>query len=387
VPLVPEAPPRALPRAQQELSLDDARLAPISSPTLRDQFLIPPFSVLGVGAFSPDRDVSIRDLHIMRRRQWEALGIEPETFIGREDNLLNFPANMRDGSFYEKKQAVEAVIGCAMTTREFLDSGLYEASERAGSIERSVSIFDPVVAEACYRWWCPPGGLVYDPFAGGACRGIVAAALDRPYIGVELRPEQVEANKRQAQNIFRPRGTFGAWATAPPLWLEGDARRPPEGAPRLAREEARATSQPPPADFILSCPPYHDLERYSDRDADLSTMDWPEFRRGYQDAIADATSRLREDRFAAFVVGELRGPPPGFYKGFVQETIATFDECRLSFYNDIILATSVGTAPRRVGRYLKGSGKIARVHQNLLVFVKGDPMAAAALCEPMQGLE
>jgi DNA modification methylase len=37
------------------------------------------------------------------------------------------------------------------------------------------SIFDPVLCELAYRWFCPPGGLVLDPFAGGSVRGIVAA--------------------------------------------------------------------------------------------------------------------------------------------------------------------------------------------------------------------
>jgi len=358
------------------MALGDLRRAPIANPDLRSRFRIPPFSIIWTMA-GPHKE---------RRRDWELLGIEPERFIGREDNLLNFSPAMRDGAFYDKKRAAEEQTGRSFSMREFIDSGLYEPPERNGSIERSTSIFDPVVAEACYRWWCPPGGLIYDPFAGGAVRGIVAAALDHPYVGVELRQEQVRANRRQALQIFAPKGMFGTVAHRP-RWYEGDARKPPPTAPRLAREAAQQKHAPPPADFLFSCPPYHDLERYSDLDADLSGMDWPEFQRGYQDAIADAASRLRPDRFAAFVVSELRGPPPGLYKGFVGETIATFEEAGLRFYNDLIIVNSPGTAPQRVGRFLIPSAKIARIHQNLLVFVKGDPMKAAKLCAPMEGLE
>jgi hypothetical protein len=353
------------PPPQQMLELGEAGRAGVANKTLRDQFLVLPFSVMHVMA----------EEHLDRRREWEALGIEPETFIGRDDNLLNFPANMRDGSFYEKKAVAEAALGRSLSTREFLESGLYEQSERAGSIERSTSIFDPVLAEAAYRWWCPPGGRVYDPFAGGACRGIVASVLERPYTGVELRGEQVVANRRQAMSIFGPRGRYGRRHPAGgvverPRWLEGDARQPPE-------EVGRGY------DFVFSCPPYADLERYSDDPRDLSQMGWEEFLEGYENAIADACSRLLPNRFAAFVVGEVRKPPPGLYRGLVQETIRIFDEEHLGYYNEVILATSVGTAPRRVGRYLRGSGKIARVHQTLLVFVKGDPREAAALCTPM----
>jgi DNA modification methylase len=47
------------------------------------------------------------------------------------------------------------------------------------------------LCEIAYRWFCPPGGTVLDPFAGGSVRGIVAAKLGRRYFGVDLRAEQV----------------------------------------------------------------------------------------------------------------------------------------------------------------------------------------------------
>jgi len=37
---------------------------------------------------------------------------------------------------------------------------------------------------------------VLDPFAGGSVRGIVASRLGYRYVGIELRQEQVEANRR-----------------------------------------------------------------------------------------------------------------------------------------------------------------------------------------------
>ena len=39
------------------------------------------------------------------------------------------------------------------------------------------SIFDPVLCELVYRWFCPSKGKILDPFAGGSVRGIVAAHL------------------------------------------------------------------------------------------------------------------------------------------------------------------------------------------------------------------
>ena len=69
-----------------------------------------------------------------------------------------------DPSFYAKKRAREAEIGRELTTEEFL-ADHYEASDAPTA--SGTSIFDPVLCEIAYRWFCPQGGTVLDPFAGG----------------------------------------------------------------------------------------------------------------------------------------------------------------------------------------------------------------------------
>lgn len=78
------------------------------------------------------------------------------------------------------------------------------------------SIFDPVLAEVAIRWFCPPGGLIIDPFAGGSVRGIVAAKLGRPYMGVDLSGPQCRANREQAAAICGE-------GDALPQWFEGNS--------------------------------------------------------------------------------------------------------------------------------------------------------------------
>ena len=65
------------------------------------------------------------------------------------------------------------------------------------------SIFDPVLCELIYRWFCPTAGIVLDPFAGGSVRGIVASHIRLQYIGIDLRPEQIAANREQAARIAK----------------------------------------------------------------------------------------------------------------------------------------------------------------------------------------
>ena len=74
--------------------------------------------------------------------------------------------------------------------------------EDAPAAQSGTSIFDPVLCELIYRWFCPLGGAILDPFAGGSVRGIVAAKLGRNYTGIELRAEQIEANREQAARIL-----------------------------------------------------------------------------------------------------------------------------------------------------------------------------------------
>lgn len=217
------------------------------------------------------------------------------------------------------------------------------------------SIFDPVLCELAYRWFCPPGGTVLDPFAGGSVRGIVASKLGRPYVGIDLRPEQIAANQEQARSIC---------GDPLPVWREGDSLRLGSLLP-----ESFA------ADFLFSCPPYADLERYSDDARDLSTMDYQTFRAAYREIIAASCSYLKPDRFACFVVGDVRDKK-GFYHGFPWHTVEAFEAAGLRLYNEAVLVTAVGSLPIRVGKQFESGRKLGKTHQNVLCFVKGDPKRA-----------
>lgn len=216
------------------------------------------------------------------------------------------------------------------------------------------SIFDPVLCELAYRWFCPPSGTILDPFAGGSVRGIVASKLGRQYIGCELRAEQVAANQLQADEICDD---------PKPLWHNIDSRNIAK-----ACKDVRA-------DFIFSCPPYADLEVYSDDPKDLSTLAYAEFREAYAHIIKETCSILKPDRFACFVVGDVRDKK-GFYYGFPWHTIQAFEDAGLRLYNEAVLVTAVGSLPIRVGKQFQSSRKLGKTHQNILVFCKGDPSKA-----------
>jgi hypothetical protein len=229
------------------------------------------------------------------------------------------------------------------------------ASNGTEYIAPGTSIFDPVLCEIAYRWFAPEGGSVLDPFAGGSVRGVVASVLGHAYTGIELRAEQVEANRVQGEEIV---------PDMPPRWICGDSRNIPD----LLAEDERF-------DLVFSCPPYADLEVYSDDPLDLSVIaadeGYPAFRDLYMEILRLSFERLRENRFAVIVVGDVRAKDGG-YVGFVEDTIRAGRECGLALYNHAILVTAFASLALRVGRAFGGWRKLGKTHQDVIVLYKGD---------------
>lgn len=326
-----------------------------ASGALAERFLIPPFSVFNA------REGWWQN----RKRAWLRLGIRSE--LGRGDHAAPGGAD-RPATDYSKSKARGDGAGRAMDAQtkaaskggfgKCLETGI---GEKYGREEMNgTSIFDPVLCEIAYRWFCPAGGLILDPFAGGSVRGIVAAKLGRQYVGHELRAEQVAANREQAVELCID-------DDHPPAWIEGDSRN------------IDKTCADVDADFVFSCPPYADLEVYSDDPADLSTLAYEDFRDAYFEIIAKACARLKQDRFACFVIGEVRDKR-GHYYDFVGDTVEAFRRAGLEYYNEAILLTAIGSLPVRAARAFSAARKLGKTHQNVLVFVKGDAKRATEAC-------
>ena len=251
------------------------------------------------------------------------------------------------------------------TVTQNADGSLDYRATNNGENASGTSVFDPVLCELAYRWFSPPGGVVLDPFAGGSVRGIVAHRLGRQYVGVELSEPQVAANVAQAATITPGNA---------PVWIVGDSSN-------IA--ELTADHLTGPVDFVFSCPPYADLEVYSDDARDLSTMPYEDFIAAYRRIVAASVDLLAPDRFACFVVGDVRDKK-GNYRNFVSHTIQAFEDAGAHLYNDAVLITAVGSLPIRAGRQFESGRKLGKTHQNVLVFVKGDGKKATGLIGPVE---
>jgi len=267
---------------------------------LRDRFIEPPFSVLDTKSGNWQK----------RKRQWSRLGIKSE--IGRDAKVINM-----DTMAKEKNQA------------------------------EYVSIFDPALCEVLYHWFCPDGGTILDPFAGGSVRGIVANYLGYKYTGIDIRQEQIESNREQALQILDVNNQ--------PNWYVGDSNIELHGLNGQY-------------DFVFSCPPYADLEVYSDLDGDISNMAYDDFMVAYESIISKSCALLKSNGYACFVVGEVRDKH-GNYIGFVPDTINAFKKCGMNFYNEAILLNAIASASMRANGNMK-TQKLVKVHQNVLIFKK-----------------
>lgn len=352
----------------KRLIVDDRRDQ--ATRTLRERFVVPPFSVLDA------RQGYWQD----RKRAWLDLGIRSSRGRGEELTVHGPPA--ADINYMSRKNKARKVVtaggtpGAPVCPPDYgkqkrrltfvqgdRTNGLDEVSTKILERGSGTSIFDPVLCEVAYRWFAPPDAVVLDPFAGGSVRGLVAAWLGRTYVGVDLSEDQIDANRAQAKAVLggEPVGLE---------WILGDSY---DVVPSLGDS----------FDLVFSCPPYFDLERYTDDPADLSNLPWAEFLARYRAIIAASVLKLRDDRFAVWVVGEIRDKK-GFHRGLVSESIRAFADAGMALYNEAVLVTAVSSLPLRAGRQFAASRKLGRTHQSVLVFVKGSPAAAVAACGPVE---
>jgi DNA modification methylase len=234
-------------------------------------------------------------------------------------------------------------------SEEGRDVKLWNMGFDGGIPKQKESIFDPALCEIMYHWFCEEGGEILDPFAGGSVRGIVANYLGYKYTGIDIRAEQIDSNRIQGLDILPINNQ--------PNWFVGDSNEVLDG--NWDGKEF---------DMVFSCPPYADLEVYSELEGDISNKPYKQFLILYESIIRKACRKLKNGKYAVFVVGEVRDKN-GFYYGFVPDTVKCFENCGMRLYNEAILLNMTGSASMRAAGNMKFQ-KLVKTHQNILIFKK-----------------
>jgi DNA modification methylase len=276
---------------------------------LSDKFLEPPFSVLDTKGGDWQK----------RKRAWKNLGIE--SHLGRDVEC--------NAKF---DNDVDPVTGLNKYGRKPMEG---------------VSIFDPALCELLYRWFCPEGGTILDPFSGGSVRGIVANYLGFEYTGIDIREEQIVSNVEQAKKVIPE-------SKKQPNYYTGDSN--------VVLETLTENF-----DLVFSCPPYADLEVYSDLPGDISNKEYDDFIELYNQIIYKSVQRLKIGGYAIFVVGDIRDKK-GYYRDFTSHTKKAFIDAGALLYNEAILLQPLGTAMLRASKIFEAGKKLTKVHENVLIF-------------------
>lgn len=295
---------------------------------------------------------------------WGVPAPEPEQPKGKLSDVFIVPPftvlDAKKGYWQARKKEWKALIQDKGETRK----GVLGANALMGEINDGTSILDPVLAEIANRWFLPAreGNKTFDCFAGDTVFGFVSAHLGNEFTGIELRKEQAEVNNKRVEGMSAK-------------YINDDG------------QNVAQHIEPESQDLLFSCPPYYDLEVYSDLPNDASNQgEYRDFLQILENAFAGAIKCLKNNRFAYIVVGDIRNKKTGFYYRFPDHIKEIFERHGMPLYNEMILADVYGTLPRRVGRYMQAR-KIGKAHQNVLVFFKGSTAAIKENFHPLTKAE
>lgn len=252
----------------------------------------------------------------------------------------------KQGKWLERKKYWNDILPDSLEGRK--EKLCYGTSSVAPNM-MATSRFDPTLTEVIYSWFIPDNCKnVCDPFSGGNTRGIIAELLGYKYTGFEVRKEQFDIDIEHSKQC-----------KVSPNFIHDTSLN--------ILKHINKESQ----DLIFTCPPYYNLEKYSNQENDISNCGtYDEFLNIYKQILKNCYDVLQYDRFFILVVSEVRNKDK-FYYGFVPDTINILKSLGLKFYNDAILINSYGTAHIRIAGNFK-TRKLVRVHQNVLIFYKGN---------------
>jgi DNA modification methylase len=248
------------------------------------------------------------------------------------------------GYWQERKKNWHTLIGDNGESRENTLGG-------GGSIkplDEGVSILDPVLSEIINLWFSYDKCKVFDPFAGDSVFGYVSSFLGKSFTGIELRQEQADLNNDRIKEFKNSKYICD------------------DGQNVLKHIEIKSQ------DLLFSCPPYFDLEKYSNLENDASNQKtYEDFLKIIDNTFTDSIKCLKDNRFAVITVGNIRDKK-GRYIRFVDDIKDIFIKNGMYLYNEMILIEPIGNLRLRVTKQME-TRKIGKRHQNTLVFYKGNP--------------
>lgn len=209
------------------------------------------------------------------------------------------------------------------------------------------SVFAAPLAEWILLRYAPEGCRILDAFAGGPPRSVVASMMGYTYLGFDIRQEQIDENISLLK-IMKLNGA--EFVLGDGCYLKG--------APKEA------------FDCALTCPPYFNLEQYSDLPTDLSNLaNYRDFNAAMAQSAMAHYPCMKPGAFVCIVVGHFRNKATMELIDFPAHTTINFRKAGFVFWQSISLVKNFASAAVRSTNAWRGK-KLIPSNEYLLVYRK-----------------
>jgi len=237
---------------------------------------------------------------------------------------------------------LKELVGDTAQTRNTLNNT--RSDRRNGVNNGKVSVFNPNLCQMILSAYCCNNSIIYDPFAGGGTRAVISSMMGHKYYGVEIRDEEVKRiNKRKKELNL----DF--------IVKKGDA--------------VDKNFENINFNFSLTCPPYYDLEQYSDLENDLSNQKtYEDFLNLLLKSMKRVYEALEEESLSVWVVGNFRNKF-GALEHLNGDIIKLSKEVGFVLLDEIIFEGASKVALTRCSKFEKNR-KSVRMHEYIIILKK-----------------
>jgi len=238
--------------------------------------------------------------------------------------------------------------------RKFIEDKIAIGSMSGGTHTRlGYSQFLPELAEYLLTHWSKEGDEVLDCFAGRT-RAIISRLHNRNYTGYEIAPN---AYKLITNRIDCRKTLLNT-----------------ETVINIINADSHTISDENKYDFIMTCPPYFNIEKYDSVPNQLSDYsDYYQFLLRITEIYKKCHTALKNDRFAVFVVGDFR--IDGKFHTFGLDTVNCLKKAGFEIWDFIVREINCNVSVRLLQSM--SFRRTVKKHEYVIVAVKGDGKRAA----------
>ena len=206
------------------------------------------------------------------------------------------------------------------------------------------SEFHAGLTENILHYWSTVDSVVVDPFAGRATRAFVTTKLGRKYYGYEISPTTVDRVQKHLDS-------YNIDST---IYLENGC-------------EMKHTANDF-ADLVMTCPPYHQLEKYESVGNQLSDIkDYETFLGMLKVCAVNIKRVLKPGGFLVWVCADWRDGKE--FRSFHTDSIRMFKNVGLKYHDIVIMKNKSPFASMQIGK-VAAKRYTSKVHEYILVFRK-----------------